>query len=161
MNLVVEPAASVFRAGTQVTMRCESRIEDDNLTKWIFNNRTIENVGDILTLDNLTPENSGVWKCVNGLFSSETKISVLAVPTVEIDKSLSEGRIDSELEITCKSEGNPAPNVMLEVGEFRAEGLGEVRLIIAFTRNAFLFIYLFLLLEKFSNRFFERKKDLE
>ncbi|CBY39657.1 unnamed protein product, partial [Oikopleura dioica] len=134
MNLVVEPAASVFRAGEQVTMRCESRIEEDNLTKWIFNNRTIENVGDILTLDNLTPENSGVWKCVNGLFSSETKISVLAVPTVEIDKSLSEGRIDSELEITCKSEGNPAPNVMLEVGEFRAEGLGEVRLIIAFTR---------------------------
>ena len=144
MNLIVEPAASVFKAGEQVTFRCESRTGEENLTKWIFNNRTMENVGDSLTLENLTPEDSGIWKCVNGQFSSETKIAVLAVPTVAIDKNLSKARFESELEITCKSEGNPPPNVLLEVGEFRAEGRGEVRLLIAFSRNALSLIFLFL-----------------
>jgi hypothetical protein len=143
MNLIVEPAVSVFKSGENVTFRCESRTGERNLTKWIFNNRTIEIVGDSLTIENLTPENSGVWKCVNGKFSSETKISVLAVPTVAIDKSLSKARMDSELEITCKSEGNPQPNVLLEVGEFRAEGQGEVRLLIALSRNTLSLIFLF------------------
>ena len=73
---------------------------------------------------------------------------MLAVPTVAIDKNMSKAKIDSELEISCKAEGNPPPNVVLEVGPFRAEGRAEVRLLIAVTRNAFfniLLLYLSLL----------------
>ncbi|CAG5113610.1 Oidioi.mRNA.OKI2018_I69.chr2.g7700.t1.cds [Oikopleura dioica] len=124
LTLVTEPAGTVFKAGEGVSFRCDLRSEGDNLTKWIFNNRTLEHVGNMLKLENLEPEDSGTWKCVNGEFSSQTHISVLAVPTVAIEK-LSQARVDSELEITCKSEGNPPPKVFLEVGNFKAEGLGE------------------------------------